>query len=56
MLGGLLTVIVMPGEVDEEPAQAAEEVIITLTTSPFANVELVKVCRFEPTFCPLICH
>ena len=37
-------------------AQAALLVIITVTTSPFANVVLVNVAEFVPALLPFICH
>ena len=52
------TVMVMLLEVAGEPeTQANEDVIITVTTSPFTNVEEVNVEEVAPpTFVPLICH
>ena len=36
--------------------QAALEVMITLTWSPFANEPEAKVAELMPTFDPFICH
>jgi hypothetical protein len=36
--------------------QVAFEVRITVTTSPLANVVLVNVVAFVPTFPPFTCH
>ena len=36
--------------------QAAFEVMITVTTSPFANVLVVYIAEFVPTFPPFTCH
>ncbi len=37
-------------------AQAALDVMITLTISPFANAAEVYVAEFVPTFIPFTCH
>lgn len=52
-----LTNIVIKLEVTEAGvAQTAFEVIITLTTSPFAKVLVVYVGAFVPTLIAFTCH
>jgi hypothetical protein len=51
------TVIVIGLEVAGFPdTQVKEDVIITVTTSLFARLVLVKAGLFVPTFEPFICH
>lgn len=52
------TVIVIEFDVAGDPvAQLKEEVMITVTTSPFTKVDVVNVeAVAPPTFVPFTCH
>lgn len=53
-----LTTIVIPFEVAGEPVKHGDalDVITHVTTSLFANVVVVNVAAFEPTFVPFNFH
>lgn len=52
-----ITVIVMELEVAGEPvAQVKLDVMITVTTSPFAKELIVNIEEFVPAFAPFTCH
>ena len=53
----VFTTIVTVLDVAGDPlAQPKLDVIITVTTSPFANVVVVNVDEFVPTLPPFTCH
>jgi hypothetical protein len=49
-LGGLLTTMVITFDVEDDPAHAADEVMITRTASLLAKFEAVNVSEPVPTF------
>jgi hypothetical protein len=54
---GGITVAVIAFDVTGEPVtHGKSDVMITLTTSPFVKLLVVKLDAFVPTFTPFTCH